>query len=217
VLCAGLLACAGLSACGGQQQDAQEPSGNFPVQITAASFPASQTISQHSNMVVTVRNVGSKPIPDIAVTVCKVTCVYSPNLPPGEGTSSAAFASTSTQGFLANPSRPVWVVERPPGSCQGQTGYACVSGGAGGGSSANANTWALGRLAPGASRTFAWRVVAVSPGHFTLAYQVGVGLAGKAKAVMSGGGAPQGTFTVTVSAAPAKSYVNNAGRIVTTP
>ena len=42
------------------------------------------------------------------------------------------------------------------------------------------------------------------------------GLNGKAKAVLSGGSLPHGTFTVNVSNAPAQTYVNNNGQIVTT-
>ncbi len=200
---------------GGPRQDASEPSATFPVQITAASFPSAQSLSQHTTMKLTLRNAGSRPIPDIAVTVCNVTCAYP--APVGEGTSSASFASDITGTGLANPSRPNWIVDRPPGSCRGRSGYSCTSGGLGGAVTADANTWALGRLAPGASATFTWAVTAVTAGTHTVAWQVAAGLAGKAKAVQPGGGtAPHGTFTVTISSKPAQSYVNNNGQIVTT-
>src|ERR1700733_5859076 len=66
-----------LSACGGgARQDASEPSGNFPVVVTTASFPASQRLSGHSHFVLAIRNTGSKTIPNIAVTICNVTCAY---------------------------------------------------------------------------------------------------------------------------------------------
>ena len=214
-LAAALLVALMLAACGGGgRQDAAEPSGNFPVSVTTASFPGAQTLSQHSHMVITVKNVGSHAIPDLAVTVCNVTCAYP--APPGQGSSSAAFASNLTQSNLANPSRPVWVVDKPPGACTGRSGYSCQGGGAGGDVSAYTNTWAHGRLAPGASATFDWAVTAVTAGRHTLAWVIGAGLNGKAKAVVNGGGAPQGTFTVQINGKPSQSYVNNNGQIVTT-
>ena len=78
------------------------------------------------------------------------------------------------------------------------------------------NTWAYGRLTPGATATFDWAVTAVTTGRHTLAWVVGAGLNGKAKAVRSGGGTPSGTFTVSITGKPAEAYVNNNGQIVTT-
>lgn len=204
-----------LAACGsGARQDATEPSGNFQVQVTSATFPSTQTLSQHTRMSISIRNAGSRTIPNIAVTVCNVTCAYP--APKGEGTSSASFASNLSDPQLANPSRPDWVVDRPPGSCSGRSGYSCLSGGAGGAATASANTWALGRLAPGRTVTFTWGVTAVNAGTHTVAWQVAAGTNGKAKAVDSSGGQPHGQFTVTISRKPAESYVNNNGQIVTT-
>ena len=53
-------------------------------------------------------------------------------------------------------------------------------------------------------------------GKHVVAWQVAAGLNGKAKAVLSNGSAPRGTFAVNVEPAPAQSYVNNNGQIVTT-
>jgi hypothetical protein len=199
-----------ISACGGgQNQAASEPSGNFPVHVSAASFPAAQRLSQHTHLVIAVHNAGSKAIPNVAVTICNVTCAYP--APKGEGSSSEAFASDISQSGLANPSRPLWVIERPPGHC----GYSCQNGGQGAAVTAYANTWALGRLAPGKTARFDWAVTAVQPGRHVVAWQVAAGLNGKAKAVLSNGAAPHGTFAVKVSTAPAQSYVNNNGQIVT--
>jgi hypothetical protein len=216
ILVAALTSSLALAACGaGSRQDVAEPSGTFPVQVTSASFPGSQTLSQHAHMQITVKNVGNHAIPDLAVTVCNVTCGYP--APPGQGSSSGAFASNLSENYLANATRPVWVVDRPPGSCSGRTGYSCKGGGAGADASAYANTWTSGRLAPGASVTFDWAVTAVSAGHHVVAWMVAAGLNGKAKAVLNGGGVPQGQFAVQISRKPSQSYVNNAGQIVTTP
>jgi hypothetical protein len=210
---AGVAASLAMTACGsGARQDAHEPSGKFKVSIANATFPSSQTISEHTHFVISVRNAGAKTIPDLAVTICNVTCAYP--APPGEGTSAEAFAEDLTQPYLANPSRQVWIVDRAPGRC----GYSCSSGALGGPAvTAYSNTWALGSLKPGATATFDWKVTAVAPGHHVVAWEVAAGLNGKAKAVLADGSRPEGSFAVTISSAPTQSYVNNNGQIITTP
>ena len=190
-----------LAACGGggAKQDAHEASGSFPVQVTA-SFPTSQRLSQHTHMVVTVRNAGSKTIPDVAVTVTD----------PPWGTTVQPFGERIAEVDVANHSRAVWIVDQPPGPC----GYSCQGGTFGSGATASTNTWALGALKPGATATFDWGVTAVTAGHFTVAYRVAAGLNGHAKAELQGGGAPGGQFNVAISGAPATAYVNNNGQIV---
>jgi hypothetical protein len=194
---------------GGQNQAASEPSGHFTVTVSTASFPSSQRLSQHTHLVIAVHNAGNKAIPDVAVTICNVTCAYP--APKGEGSSSAAFGANIDQAYLANPSRPLWVVDRAPGTC----GFSCQNGGQGAGVTAYANTWALGRLGPGKTARFDWAVTAVQAGKHVVAWQVAAGLNGKAKAVLSNGSPPHGTFAVNVGTAPAQSYVNNNGQIVT--
>ncbi len=114
---------------------------------------------------------------------------------------------------LASRSRPVWIVDQPPGLC----GYSCKSGGPGGAVTAYTDTWALGPLKPGATATFDWGVTAVRAGKWVVQYEVAAGLNGKAKAVLSDNALPVGRFNVTVHSKPAQSYVNNSGQIVTTP
>jgi hypothetical protein len=201
-----IAAAIGLSACGGgQSQDANEPSGNFPVRA-AASFPSSQRLAQHSRMVVIVHNTGNKTIPNVAVTICNVTCTYP--APAGTGSSAGAFAANISQEGVANPSRPIWIVDTPPKPCTAPT---CNQGGSGGAVTAYSNTWALGALAPDKTATFVWHVTAVRPGLHKLAWEVAAGLNGKAKAV----GTRKGTITVLVRKAPAKTYVTNSGKVVT--
>jgi len=205
----------GVAACGssGPRQDASEPDGSFPVQVTAATFPGRQVLSQHTHMVLTIRNAGSHAIPNLAVTVCPGTCAYP--APPGQGTSSAVFDSNLGSDALNNPSTPVWIVDHPPGPCA----YSCQGGGAGSYATAYPDTWALGHpLAPGHTATFDWGVTAVKAGRFVVAWQVAAGLTGKARAVSAGSNAaPQGRFTVEVSHTPTQAYVNDNGQIVTTP
>jgi hypothetical protein len=217
--CIGLICAAFLlAACGGgQRQDAQEPSGHFKVDVTTASFPAAQRLSEHTHLVLAIRNDSGKTIPDIAVTICNVTCAYP--APPGEGTSATAFSQNLQMPGLAHPSRPVWVVDRPPGACNSgcQANSSSGDGGPGGAVTAYANTWALGQLPPGHTARFDWTVTTVAPGHHVVAWEVAAGLNGKAKAVLADGSLPHGAFTVNVSTAPAETYVNNNGQIVTQP
>jgi hypothetical protein len=194
-----------LAACGGQQrQDVGEPSHTYPVQVTAATFPADQRLSQHTHLVITVRNSGNKTIPDIAVTITD----------PHQGTAVKAFGTNIQGSGLASRSRPVWVIDHPPGPCTGSRAYSCQAGGAGGYASAYANTWAAGRLPPGQSAKFDWGVTAVTPGSYQVHYVIAAGLNGKAKARLSGGGIPQGLFTVKISGKASQTYVNNSGQIL---
>ena len=70
------------------------------------------------------------------------------------------------------------------------------------------NTWALGALAPGKTRTFVWRVVPVKSGSYTVRYTVAAGLSGKAKARLASGGLVQGQFAVDIASAPTLKHVN---------
>jgi hypothetical protein len=198
-----------LAACGGgARQDAQEPHGKFPVSIAVAKFPTKQRLAEHTRSTIAVTNTGKRALPDVAVTLCNVTCAYPAR--PGQGTSVDAFADYLNQSGLASHSRPVWVVDRPPGKC----GYSCQSGGQGADYTSDANTWAAGRLKPGATANFTWGVTAVTSGTHTVAWEVSAGLYGKARAVLSSGGLPHGAFRVTISHAPAQSFVNGSGKLV---
>jgi hypothetical protein len=201
-------ACLALAACGsGTRQDAQEPNGKFPVQASA-SWTTSQTLSQHTKLVITARNTGTKTVPNVAVTITD----GNPSQ-PHLGTQAQAFQELLNMPGVANQSRPVWIVDQAPGPC----GYSCQTGGPGAAVTAYSNTWALGSLAPGKSVTFDWHLTAVAPGTHYVYWRIAAGLNGKAKAVTAAGGAPAGSFTVNVSKAPAQAYVNNNGKVVTTP
>lgn len=200
-----------VAGCGGNmRQDAGEPSGKFPVRVTAARFPTAQTLSQHTHLVIAVRNSGSKTIPNLAVTICNVSCSATSQPGSGSGSGAQAFAENLDQADLANPSRPVWIVDTPPGHCE----YSCAQGGPGGAVTAYANTWALGPLRPGDTAKFDWGVTAVKPGRHVVSYVVAAGLNDKARAVTNRGSSPQGSFKVKISNAPAQAYVNNQGGIV---
>jgi hypothetical protein len=222
-----------VSACGaGPRQDANEPKGNFPISANA-SWTTSQHLSQHTQLVIKATNTGNKTVPDVAVTICNVTCSYSSAaLTHGEGTSVEAFSYKLDMAGLANPSRPVWIVDQAPGPNGGpcpsvnangaangpyDNNYSACTGGPGGAVTAYNNTWALGSLAPGQTATFDWHLTAVSAGTHVVRWEIAAGLNGKAKAVGPGGDQPGGSITVNVATAPQQSYVNNNGQVVTTP
>ena len=143
-----------LAGCGGPpSQDANEREGTFPVEIVEASFPSQQRLAQKSQMEIAVRNAGSETVPNVAVTVRPVVAG-----PPGPV--PGAFDEAIKDPRVANPSRPIWVVDAGPR----------------GGVTAYTNTWALGPLRPGQTKTFVWRVTAVKAGDHTLRYTVAAGL-----------------------------------------
>ena len=208
---AGSLAVAGCG--GGQRQDANEPSGHFSMQVTRASFAPKQSLSEREKMVIQVRNTDQKTVPNVAVTLTTI-------LPHGGqngaaydlGTSVRAFATLSPQcpkppltngcPGLADPSRPVWVVDQGPHN--GTTAYS--------------NTWALGPLQAGETKTFEWNVVPVQPGDYTIKAQVAAGLNGKAKAVSTGSQPlPATLLPVHISGKPAQATVDDQGRVVRQP
>jgi hypothetical protein len=84
-----------VSACGAARQDANEPSGNFKVQVLKASFPTDQKLAKRSVMEISVKNVDSKTIPDISVTV-------------------NSFNRRQDNPQLADASRPVFIVNTGP-------------------------------------------------------------------------------------------------------
>jgi hypothetical protein len=193
-LAVGALALAGFVAAGcggGERQDANEPSGTFPVDVVKATFPTKQRLAEKSELQIAIRNAGDKAVPNVAVTV---------ESDEAEQTAAAAaFAEASDQPGLADPSRPVWVLDTAPH----------------GGITAYTNTWALGQLAPNQTKTFVWRVTAVKGGVHAIKYKVAAGLNGKAKAVLAGGNEePTGTFTVNVSNKPADARVGPDGQVI---
>jgi hypothetical protein len=191
-----------LSACGGgARQDANEPSGHFPVQVVRATFPTSQQLAQNTHLVITVRNPGNSTIPNVAVTIIN----------PATGTAAQAFSTLLPPNpQLASRSRPVWIINKAPGPCL----YSCRQGGPGGAVTAYSNTWALGELRPGGVARFDWAVTAVKSGTYTVQYRVAAGLNGKAKAVPARGLPLRGNFHVTIATKPRQAYVTNSGTIV---
>ena len=160
-----------LSGCGGggERQDADEPTGEFKVEVVRAEFPERHKLAKRSEMEIAVRNVDTRTIPNVAVTVKSFD-------ERGQG---AGGSQGKSGPDLADPNRPVFVVNRIPKG--GETAYV--------------NTYALGPLEPGATRVFRWNVTAVvARPSFKIDWEVSAGLDGKAKAVLASGGRPSGQF-----------------------
>jgi hypothetical protein len=212
-----VLVAAGVASCGGERQDANEPEGNFPVQIVSADFPSKQNLAQNTNLTLSVGNTGDKTIPDLAITIftepnAGTTESSSPgtSTSPASGslpTSQGSFSVRSEQQGLAIPFRPVWILEEGFPKLAGQTASA-------GAEAAQTDTFSFGSLAAHQTREMVWNVTPVQAGTYTVHYRVAAGLQGKAKAVTADGSVPEGEFVVRISSAPPQTRVNNAGQVV---
>jgi hypothetical protein len=183
-----LVALLALAGCGGKSQDADEPSGQFPVEIVSAKFPHAQHIAQSSVLAMRVRNSGDKEIPNLAVTITTDAKT--------RGDSVTAFGQNVADTTLADRSRPVWIVDQD--ATRGQTAYT--------------NTWAFGPVPAGGSKVVRWRVTAVRAGDFTLRYRVSPGLNGKARSAT--GSKTSGSFKVSIDATPQPARVDENGNVV---
>jgi hypothetical protein len=185
-----------LSGCGGgSRADAGEPAGTFPMKVVDASFPTAQSIARPARFSLEVQNTGARTVPNVAVTI-------------------DSFDYISDYPELADRKRPVWAIERGPGAVGSRPVETQNVSEPGGGQTAYVNTWALGALAPGATRTFVWDVVPVKAGSYTVHYAVAAGLAGKAKVRFPLRSGALGKFVVAIEPAPALKHVNpNTGRV----
>jgi hypothetical protein len=192
-------ACAALvaSGCGGgAHQDAHEHAGTFALKVVHSSFPAKQSMVRPAKLELQVRNTGKHATPSVAVSL-------------------DSFSYISAYAHLASNKRPVWVVEQGPGAVANPAVQSESVNTAEGAQTAYVNTWALGPLAPGATKTFIWRVTPVTAGVHTVHFTVAAGLAGKAKAQLASGGPVRGSFTADIAPAPPGKHVNpDTGRIV---
>jgi len=186
-----LAACAAFVAgCGGgARQDANEPNKTFTVVVVHASFPTKQSIVRPAMMTLQVRNTSTTTMPNVAVTV-------------------DSFDYASDYPNLADNKRPIWVIEEGPGVTPKELVQSQAISAPGGGQTAYLNTWALGSLAAGHTRTFVWHVTPVKPGVYTVHYTIAAGLAGRSRARLADGAIPHGHFTVAIAPRPPAKHVN---------
>ena len=175
--------------CGGApRQDENEREANYRLEVSSASFPAQQSIAQSSTLSIGVRNADSKTVPNVAVTV--ETAAAKP------GGAAVSFGQRTEDNRQSDSSRPVWILDTGPT----------------GGDTAATNTWALGRLKSGQTRTFKWSLTAVQPGSYTINYRISPGLDGRAR--LTGGGRTKGSFKVRIADEPVPARVDDNGNVV---
>ncbi len=196
----GALTSALAAGCGASRQaNAGEPKGIFTVQVTHASFPTSQAVARPERLVLAVRNTGTRTLPNVTVAV-------------------TSFSYLSDYPNLASRRRPIWVVDQAPGTTPNPPVESQQVDPPGSGTTANYNVWALGPLAPGATRNFVWQVSPVKPGVHKISYRVYAGTNGRAQAQLADGAPPEGSFTVDIAGRPPQAHVNPAtGKVVAGP
>jgi hypothetical protein len=196
-----------LPACGGsdgERQDASEPSGEFPVEVTEAKFPTRQRLAERSDLELAIENIGDEQIPDLAVTICIDSCE-----------ADGPFSLRSDQSGLANPNRPVWILEEDYPKLTGPSVSAkeLDKEPTAGAEAAQTNTFSFGAVAPSDEVAAVWRVTPVQGGTYTVNYEIAAGLTGKAKAITADGSPAEGSFVVTISTKPPKATVEPDGSI----
>ena len=174
-------------ACGEDRQDADAPSGEFSVDVVEASFPAKQRIAEAATLKLEVENTGSRAVPQLAVIV--------ETAPAAEGAAPVAFGQAADDPSLAASARPVWIVDEGPA----------------GGDSAYTNTWAVGPLGAGQTRTVEWDVTAARAGRYTLSWRLAPALEGD---VRLADGETDGKFAVTIGDEPVPARVGDDGEVV---
>jgi hypothetical protein len=188
------------TGCGeSRHQNASEPHGHYTVAVTRASFPTDQAVARPARLVLDVRNSSAHTLPDVTVAV-------------------TSFDYLSDYPNLASRRRPIWVVDEGPGQIAKPPVETVQVDPPGSGTTADYNVWALGPLAPGATRSFVWSVSPVRPGMHRLSYRVYAGLNGNARAELADGSPPRGSFDVDVADRPPPTHVDPAtGKVVAGP
>lgn len=192
----GLLAAVAVGCGGDDRQDANEDEASYEVTVVDAKFPKFQRLAQESELEITVRNDADATIPHIALTL-------------------NGLSRRSDNPNLQDPNRPVFVIDSDPAEIGGYQEVKLAA--PQGGQTAFVDTWTLGKLKPGAEKTFRWRLTAVDAGPFELTYAVAAGLDGKATAVGPGDAQPRGELKGTITSKPAASRIAADGVTVVDP
>jgi len=201
LVAAAVTAALALAACGSEDsQDANEPEGDFTVEVVTSEFPTKQRLAETSDLILGVENTGDEALPELAFTIFT-----------DDGTADGSFSIRSDQPGLANPNRPVWVLENKFPRFVGEPPPSGLSGGF----RAQTNTFGFGPLEAGEREEVVWRVTPVQAGTYTLSYIVEAGLDGNAKAVTASGEQVKGEFIVEITDKPPRARVDNQGKLVT--
>lgn len=153
-----------LAGCGVKpQQNEDEPTGQYMVEIVKQEFPKRQKLAKNSQLEIAVKNVDQRAVPNINLHIT--------------GFESAGASGGTTEfrdAEKTDPQDPMMVInEYPVGS---DTAYD--------------STYALGNLDPGQTKTFRFDITALQRGPYRIRYRVQGGLDGKARAVTPDGAGP---------------------------
>jgi len=196
-----------MAGCGSDEsarQDAGEPEGEFPIEVSESKFPNRQRLAETSDLVLAVENIGEEQLPELAVTI------------EVDDGADGSFSTEIEQEDVAAKSRPVWILEEnypkiiEPGVQPAEYDEEKSAGA----EAAQTNTFAFGALAPGDELTMAWRVTPVKAGTYTVNYEIAAGLTGKAKATTADGSPAEGSFVVTITDKPPTACVDPKGDVV---
>ncbi len=181
---------------GGKEQGQDEVAHTYEIEPIDLTFKPEQAVGKPALMRFEVRNVDSKTIPNIAVTL-------------------DSFYYTEKYPELAANKRPVWVVEQGPGTPPQAPVQSQAVSPPGGGQTAYVNTWALGPLKPKQTKVFEWHVIPVKSGIHFVDFIISAGLTGKVKAVTPQGNQLKGKFRSEIAPAPPSRHVDpSTGRVV---
>ena len=120
---------------------------------------------------------------------------------PNVAISIDSFYYRDEQPGEADPAKPFWIVNRGPI----------------GGTTAFVQTWALGKLDVGASKTFVWHVTAARAGAKTVKYKVQAETEGVVDTRLPDGQAAQGTTAAVVSPKAPRATVGKDGEVINDP
>jgi hypothetical protein len=196
-----------IAGCGGSEprQDENEEEADFPVEVTVAEFAPKQRLAETTDLDLAFRNSGDETIPDLAVTI------YT-----GDVKADGAFNVRSAQEGLADPNRPVWILENdyPKILEAGTSSKDLDAAPTAGAETSSTNTYTFGELEAGDTVHTVFRVTPVVAGTFTVHYEVAAGLDGKARAVTDDGEPIEGEFVATITDRPQATKVDENGKVV---
>ncbi|MSO41260.1 MAG: hypothetical protein EXQ70_05095 [Solirubrobacterales bacterium] len=232
----------GIAACGGgESQDANEPDGDFPVEIVTAEFPSGQNIAETSELRLGVKNTGDETIPDLAMTI-----FTEPQASASEAGEDAGVNDVDTSSSEDTPDEQSGTTEDTTsgdddsevgGTASGsfsivdqQAGLATPSrpvwvlesgypklagkGASAGAATALTNTYSFGPLKAGDTRVVVFSLTTVQAGDYTVNYRIAAGLTGKAVALTGDGSVPERQFVVRISDIPPQTRVTESGEVV---
>jgi hypothetical protein len=155
------------------------------VALTACGSKEKQDVNEPEGtwkvQVVSASFPGKQTIADTTVLQLRVKNVDDSTI-PNLAVTVDGFDRLESDKDFAESKRPIWVIETPPDNS----------------TTAFTNTWAVGPVPAGQTRTLKWKVTAVRAGTYTLRWRVAAGLDGKAKAEEAGEPA-KGEFVVQVN------------------